>query len=78
MDHLRSSNSSLRDVANDPNQVFTICSNNASYMEKLHYMYDIPIAPLPIPRHRGCARVEEGEFDAVDHNVEKLPPMTQT
>ena len=47
-------------------------------MEELHYMYDIPIAPPPVPRHRGRARAEEDEFDAVDHNVEELPPMMQT
>ena len=71
----RSSNSSLRDVANHPNQVFIICSNNASYMEELHYMYDISIAPPLAPRHGGRARVEEDKFDVVDHNVKELPLM---
>jgi len=48
-------------------------------MEELHYMYDIPTAPPPVPRHRGRARAEEDDFDAVDHNVEELPPtQTQT
>lgn len=39
---------------------------------------DIPIAPPPVPRHKGHARTKEDEFDAVDHNVEELSPMTQT
>lgn len=47
-------------------------------MEELHYMYDILNAPPPVPKNRGRARVEEYEFDAVDHNVEELPPMMQT
>ena len=29
-------------------------------------------------RHKGCAQVEEDEFDEVDHKVEELSPMTQT
>ena len=39
-------------------------------------MYDLPIVPSPI--HRGCVQVEEVELDEVSHNVEEVPPMTQT
>uniref|UniRef100_A0A9I9EKH9 Uncharacterized protein n=1 Tax=Cucumis melo TaxID=3656 RepID=A0A9I9EKH9_CUCME len=74
--HLRSNNARLRDVANDPQQVLDICNNNERYMEEIHNMYDLPIVP-PLA-HRGCVRVEEVELDEVYHNVEEVPPMTQT
>ncbi|TYK02837.1 serine/threonine-protein phosphatase 7 long form-like protein [Cucumis melo var. makuwa] len=72
----RSNNARLRDVANDPQQVLDICNNNERYMEEIHNMYDLPIVP-PLA-HRGCVRVEEVELDEVYHNVEEVPPTTQT
>uniref|UniRef100_A0A9I9EG94 Uncharacterized protein n=1 Tax=Cucumis melo TaxID=3656 RepID=A0A9I9EG94_CUCME len=39
-------------------------------------MYDLPIVPPPL--HRGRVRVEEAELDEVYHNVEEVPPTTQT
>ncbi|TYK16354.1 GATA zinc finger domain-containing protein 10-like isoform X2 [Cucumis melo var. makuwa] len=39
-------------------------------------MYDLPIVPQPV--HRGRVRVEEAELDEVYHNVEEVPPTTQT
>uniref|UniRef100_A0A9I9DDI5 Uncharacterized protein n=1 Tax=Cucumis melo TaxID=3656 RepID=A0A9I9DDI5_CUCME len=45
-------------------------------MEKIHNMYDLPIVPPPV--HRGRVRVEETELDEVYHNVEEVPPTTQT
>ncbi|KAA0049532.1 GATA zinc finger domain-containing protein 10-like isoform X2 [Cucumis melo var. makuwa] len=39
-------------------------------------MYDLPIVPPRV--HRGRVRVEEVELDEVYHNVEEVPPTTQT
>ncbi|TYK11193.1 mediator of RNA polymerase II transcription subunit 12-like isoform X1 [Cucumis melo var. makuwa] len=74
--HLRSNNARLRDVADDPQQVLNICNNNKRYMEEIHNMYDLSIVPPPV--HRGRVRVEEAELDEVYHNVEEVPPTTQT
>ena len=39
-------------------------------------MYDVPIVPPPV--NMGRVRVEEPELDEVYHNVEEVPPVTQT
>uniref|UniRef100_A0A9I9ELA6 Uncharacterized protein n=1 Tax=Cucumis melo TaxID=3656 RepID=A0A9I9ELA6_CUCME len=33
---------------------------------------------IPPPVYRGCVRVEEAELDEVYHNVEEVPPTTQS
>ncbi|KAA0054576.1 mediator of RNA polymerase II transcription subunit 12-like isoform X1 [Cucumis melo var. makuwa] len=71
-----SNNARLRDVVNDPQQVLDICNNNERYMDEVHNMYDLPIVPPTV--HRGRVRVEEVELNEVYHNVEELPPTTDT
>ena len=39
-------------------------------------MYNLPFVPPPI--HTRRVRVEEAKLDEVFHNVEEVPPMTQT
>uniref|UniRef100_A0A9I9EG01 Uncharacterized protein n=1 Tax=Cucumis melo TaxID=3656 RepID=A0A9I9EG01_CUCME len=39
-------------------------------------MYDLPIVPPPV--HRGHVRAKEAELNEVYHNVEEVPPTTQT
>ena len=45
-------------------------------MDEVHNMYDLPIVPPTV--HRGRVRVEEAELNEVYHNVEEVPPTTQT
>ncbi|XP_038879984.1 uncharacterized protein LOC120071680 [Benincasa hispida] len=56
-------------------QLWVICDNQ-SYIEEIHYMYDIPIVPLPDPRRRRPVRKDD-EFDEIAHNVEELPSVMQ-
>ncbi|KAA0066290.1 gag protease polyprotein [Cucumis melo var. makuwa] len=74
---LRSNDRRLRDVADNQQQVLDICNNKERYMKEIHYMYTIYLLYNPLV-HKGSVPVEEVERDEVYHNVEEVPPMTQT
>uniref|UniRef100_A0A9I9DYX9 Uncharacterized protein n=1 Tax=Cucumis melo TaxID=3656 RepID=A0A9I9DYX9_CUCME len=74
--HLRSNNSRLRNVANNPQQILNICNDNEQYMENIHYMYDVPITLAPVQRR--CVLVQKpDQLEEVDQHVEEMPLMTQ-